>query len=410
MGCGASKAPVVEPKVTEVKPAKGSSKQTDAPVSRESSKVMGSTSSLRKAVQKKKADEDISSSRSRVSSSDKDKKSTSEKKGSSKDSKDVKRSSSRRSVAHSDSEDDGVVAAPRGNSNKNSRDGSAASSKSSSKTSSAKARKTEEMDSGNEEERESSANRKKRQASAQSNSSNADSGFGDEDDGMKNVITEDHSRSAEVAKANRPPTPEFMLEGRQVGSGKGDRDRVDREGSGKKKASFAKGTKNVQREDRDELPPRCESRGGCAFDIELDDDETPTRSKTPMGMLPSLQPPPSVRRKLAPIKARPMTQEELESKQQAAEDRRKRREREVIERLEARKQAAAQVQNALDSFVTKETSKAETIEQKLQASQENREEHLRQLRDRLRAKEKHAEEVRRQKREQKAVAAGGDDF
>lgn len=222
-------------------------------------------------------------------------------------------------------------------------------------------------------------------------SSPGDSGL--EDPG---IITEETAGGEELAEKDRPPTPELVISGSKPAA------RVTREPD-----SDIEADDPIFHNDRDTsatssrsapvILERPSSRGGAAFDISFEEENSGTENNTP-GLPRRLQRL-DAQRSSGKKKRDELTLEELQAKLQAAEQRRKEYEQRVRERMHQEASKAVtytkQANESLNESVEKTHGDAETKEK---AALENRESHLKQLRERLKAKEDRARAVREKKR------------
>lgn len=191
----------------------------------------------------------------------------------------------------------------------------------------------------------SDSGRSDRESSARSTRT-TDSGLGElEDD--PNIITERSSSDKQkiALVEERPPTPELSIEGTKV---------PRRKSLKEKRVSFSEKQEEV-RNRINALSPmggvteRPQSRGGMRFDVMLCP-ETGNVKRRPQHL-----------KKLEKRKKRTRrTKEEIEEKLKLAEDRRKEREQQLIEKAQAM-MTREKVNRALEDFAQRQISKEQTV-------------------------------------------------
>eukprot|EP00128_Syssomonas_multiformis_P013914 Colp12_sorted_trinity150504_noHs@14537 len=208
----------------------------------------------------------------------------------------------------------------------------------------------------------------KRETSASSKYSNGqDSGIGEDDATMlsesdmkelNNIITEHSDSTLQEAAAFRPPTPDLLITGARLA------------GSAKERPEMKENSNSLTSQ---KLPPvnlpKVNVPKGVAFDIFDNSGEVklPTKLKKKKD-----------RRDIT------LTQEEILAKQQAAELRRKEKEKELFLRLEARKQHATQVKQGLEKFMEQHNTLAEEYKKKMSVAEEKRRQNLDNVRRKAR--------------------------
>jgi len=232
--------------------------------------------------------------------------------------------------------------------------------------------------------------------SSKNNSSSNNKSSSPGDSGLEDpgIITEETAGGETIASKDRPITPELMLAGNKPPLRNTREPDSDMEGDDT--VSRDRDTSAVSTRSAPIILQRPSSRGGSAFDISFEEEQS-----TP-GLPKRLVQRESSTRK----KREELTLEELQAKLAAADQRR----RDIEARLKAKMaqesvkgEQVRSVNTSLNESVDKSLSE---VNEKEKAALDNREAHLKQLRERLRAKEERARQVR-EKKKQLASLNGG---
>jgi hypothetical protein len=203
-----------------------------------------------------------------------------------------------------------------------------------------------------------------------------DSGLENNDDDI--AIPADE---AEEADCDRPPTPDLTIVGTKANSrlraalsavnNETDLDDTERESSASTTRSAV-------------ISERPSSRGGMAFDMTFDGEQSRTRAPARLEKLRTR------------TRSAEMTVDELKDKLVAAEARREAYEKRLKEKLskETEKVEKVQQQHAVDTSASLKSNQEDKESKVL----ENREANLRKIREKLKAREEHARKVREAKR------------
>lgn len=218
-----------------------------------------------------------------------------------------------------------------------------------------------------------------------------------------NLITEDTEDGERIADANRPPTPELVLEGAKIAA-KGARSGLDTpssapaalkkdRGASMRGSVEERGASSLSRGETASQPrpssgatiqERPSSRGGLAFDMTFEGEEA--RARAPA--------------RLESLRNKSRSQEEiaesLKKKLDAAEQRRQNIEKRLLQKVEKEMEKVEKVQS--HQTQDDEAVKKAALMEKQAKVLENREAQLKALRDKLKAKEDRAEKVRALKR------------
>ncbi|XP_059810847.1 stathmin-2b isoform X4 [Hypanus sabinus] len=113
---------------------------------------------------------------------------------------------------------------------------------------------------------------------------------------------------------------------------------------------------------------------------------------------PSPEAMPALDRTLSPPKKKDLSLDEIQKKLEAAEDRRKSQEAQILKQLAEKREHEREVlQKAMEENNNFSRTAEEKLIIKMELNKENREAHLAALMERLRERERHATEVRRNK-------------
>lgn len=227
----------------------------------------------------------------------------------------------------------------------------------------------------------------KRDAHSASSQNSYDSGFTDELDDGRKIITERTEGGERIASVDRPATPEFELSGQNYRDSQDDLRAQTTKRKERDSYSAVSTASTITTRSAPIIMERPKSRGGCAFDMTYDDEPKVKRIPARLKALEH-------RDKSKSGIGREATLAELEAKLYAAERRRSDYERRVKSKMA---EESAKVELGTKSLTRQKTTLDASIVKSESKATENREKHLKNLRDKLKQKEKRAKQVRENK-------------